>query len=65
MIIYDCVLTNTAPDDTVDELDFSLFTSSEFSYDALADLSLTLDDSDMEVVIDITVACPGFEGGRC
>ena len=54
MIIYDCVLTNTAPDDTVDELDFSLFTSSEFSYDALADLSLTFDDSDMEVVIDIS-----------
>lgn len=50
------VLTYTAPDSTVDELDFSLFTSPEFCYDDLADLSLALSDSDMEVVIDITVA---------
>ena len=50
MIVYQ----QTAPDDTVDELDFSLFMSSEFSYDALADLSLILDDSGMEVVIDIS-----------
>ena len=53
MIVYDC-LTNKASDDTVDELDFSSFTSSEFSYDALANLPLTLNDSDMEVVIDIS-----------
>ena len=48
------VLINTAPDDTVDELDFSLFTSSELDYDDLANLSL--DEPDMELVIDISDA---------
>ena len=44
------------PDDNVDELDFSVSWSTNFRYDDLADLSLTLDDSDEEVAIDISNA---------
>ena len=47
----------TGPDDTGDELNFSVFMSSDFWYDDIADFSLTLENSDEEVVINISNAC--------
>ena len=48
------VTSHSATDDTVEEMDFSPFSSPEFCYNDLADLSLTMDDSHVEVYIDIS-----------